>query len=149
VRPGGGSAARWALLCALVLLAQLKPNLDLTQAALNGEVPTEEKVAGRWLNDHAPADSLVLERKSIVAFYAGMRGLVPPPSSLDDALTFAAEKNARYLIVSERRLSYRPFLKPLLDPTSRGSPKLRRVYETPVTKRQPQKLVIYEFAPTR
>ena len=142
------SAKCVAVLCGIVLLTQLKPNIDLTQAAFNGEVPTEEKVAGRWLKDHAPADSLVLERKSVVAFYAGMRGLVPPPSSIGDALTFAAEKGARYLIVSERRLSYRPFLKPLLDPAWSGSPKLRRVYETPVTKRQPQKLVIYEFTPT-
>ena len=144
-----GSTTRWALLCALVLFAQLKPNFDLTQAAFNGEVPTEERVAGCWLKDHAPTDSIVLERKSVVAFYAGMCGLVPPPTNLDDVLAFAAAKNARYLIVSERRLSYRPFLKPLLDPKWNGSPILRRVYETPLTKRRPQGLAIYEFIPAR
>ena len=146
--PRRGNALRWGVICALVLCAQLKPNMDLTQAAFTGEVPTEERVAGHWLKDHAPADGLVLERKSVVAFYAGMHGLVPPPSSLGDVLAFAAEKNARYLIVSERRLPYRPFLRPLLDATWAGNPSLRRAYETPVTKRQPQKLVIYEFVRT-
>lgn len=135
---------RMAVICALILLVQLKPNADLTQAALNGEVPKEEKTAGQWLREHAPAGSLVLERKSVVGWYAGLTSIVPPATSLADILRFAAEKHARYLIVSERRMEKRPFLRPLLDPSWHGSPSLRRVYETPLTRREPMKLVVYE-----
>ena len=85
---------RLAAICAVILLVQLKPNFDLTQAAHNGEVPKEERTAGQWLREHVPASGVVLERKSIVGWYAGLTSLVPPVTNLDDVLSFAAQRHA-------------------------------------------------------
>ncbi len=125
-------AVRKGAIIALVFagLFQVKPDLDFIQAAFNGEIPTEEKAAGHWLREYGDPDDLVLERKTTVTFYAGLRGSETPYTSYDRVIEFARLKGARFIVVSSRNLmEYRPQLAPLLEDEPEWEPELKLVHE--------------------
>ncbi|MGD9496755.1 MAG: glycosyltransferase family 39 protein [Armatimonadota bacterium] len=125
-------AVRKGAIVALVFagLFQLKPDLDFIQAAFNGEIATEEKAAGHWLRDYARPDDLVLERKTTVTFYSGLRGDETPYTSYERVIEYARTKDVRFIVVSSRNLmAYRPQLSRLLDDESTWEADLKLVHE--------------------
>jgi len=113
-----------------VALFQLKPDLDFVQSAFNGEVATEEKAAGLWLADHAQPADVALERKTVVAFYAGIGHDELPHVSLERVIEYARMHDADYIVVSSRHLDkYRPQLLALLGEEPVWEPDLELIHE--------------------
>lgn len=123
---------RRGIVIALIFAAlfQLKPGADFVQAAFNGEVGTEEKRAGLWLSEYAESEDVALERKTVVAFYAGIGSLELPHVSLERVVEYARMNGAEYVIVSSRHLEkYRPQLMLLLEDDPVWQPDLKLIHE--------------------
>jgi hypothetical protein len=88
--------------------------------------------AGAWLAAHAPADAVVMDRKSYVPFFAARRHVQLPDEPLDVLLAHARTTGATHLVVEEYVAgTLRPQLRALLDPaTIAGDPRLRLVFAT-------------------
>jgi hypothetical protein len=72
--------------------------------------------AGAWLAAHAPADAVIMDRKSYVPFFAGRTHVQLPDEDLDVLLRYAQTSGATYLVVEEYVVgAFRPQLAPLLD----------------------------------
>jgi 4-amino-4-deoxy-L-arabinose transferase-like glycosyltransferase len=90
--------------------------------------PVEYRTAGLALRDALPEGAHVLARKRQVPFYAGAFWEWLPYGELDEVLAYAAEHEARYLVVDEATTpGLRPQLAFLLDPAA-APPGLRPVY---------------------
>ena len=88
--------------------------------------------AGAWLAANAPADAVVMDRKSYVPFFAGRRHVQLPDEPLDVLLAHARASGATHLVVEEYVAgTLRPQLRALLDPaTLAGEPRLRLAFAT-------------------
>jgi hypothetical protein len=146
-----GDFVRRGITIALIFAAlfQLKPNADFVQAAFNGEIPTEEKQAGQWLGRRVEPGDLVMERKAVVAFYAGLRRLEIPHVSLDRVIEYARMHDADYLVASSRHVPvYRPQLKPLLGDEPIWEPDLKLIHEQHNRHNDEMFVRIFEVQPT-
>lgn len=88
--------------------------------------------AGAWIAAHGPADVVVMDRKSYVAFFAGRRHVQLPDEPLDTVLEHARASGADYLVVEEYVVrGLRPQLAPLLDARALADePRVRLAYAT-------------------
>jgi hypothetical protein len=88
--------------------------------------------AGAWLAAHSPADAVVMDRKSFVAFFADRRHVQLPDEPLDTLLDYARTSGVTHLVVEEYVTRFlRPQLAPLLDPRARaGESRVRLVFVT-------------------
>jgi len=104
------------------------------------EEPLELKEVGKWLRKHGKPNPRIMERKAIVAFYAGGTNVALPYAEYPEILKYAKRVRADYLIADERFVgNLRPSLKFLLD--EKNSPaelKLVAEYSFP-------KVLVYEF----
>jgi hypothetical protein len=72
--------------------------------------------AGAWLAANTPAEAVVMDRKSYVAFFGGRRHVQLPDEPLDTLLVYARGHGVTHLVVEEYVVrSLRPQLAPLLD----------------------------------
>jgi 4-amino-4-deoxy-L-arabinose transferase-like glycosyltransferase len=117
--PIAGRSRRWPLATILVSVT-----LGIFAAgSLAGPLlfprPTEYRAAGLALRGVVPDGAHILARKRQVPFYAGGTWEWLPYGTLEDVLAYAADHEARYLVVDEATTpSLRPQLAPLLDPAA-------------------------------
>jgi len=90
------------------------------------------RAAGAWIAAHSPADAVVMDRKSYVAFFAGRRHVQLPDEPLDVVLDHARSTGVTHIVAEEYVVrSLRPQLAPLLDPARLGrEPRVRLVFAT-------------------
>ncbi len=91
----------------------------------------ELRAAGEWLRDHGRAGALVMDRKSYVPFFAGMRHVQLPDNEYDAIVDGARRGGVDYLVVEEYVVqAFRPQLGPLLgEPAFRArESRLRPVF---------------------
>jgi 4-amino-4-deoxy-L-arabinose transferase-like glycosyltransferase len=118
------------VLIALLLVLVLQPNLDDVKDSWSefAQEPLEQKVAGLYLKQKLPADTIVMSRKPWVAYYAAAEALYTPYADRRDIFRYAYERDADVLVVDERQIpELRPQLAFLLD-TSNPPPYLETVY---------------------
>ena len=134
-------------LIAILVLAYAKPDADLVRGRHVGAVALEEKVAARWLDEHAPLTARLMERKSSVGFYARRPTITIPWGSLTDIVAYAREHNVDYLVVSQRYVDLRPQLSPLLGNTPLEADGLRLLYDapTPATWTHPARIRLFQI----
>ena len=99
---GGRRAAAVASLVALGLA--VVPNTpDLARLARRSEVPLEEKPAAQWLEDHVPANTRLINGKTMVPFYADLKADPAPHAPPETVYAAALQAGDEYLIVGERQ----------------------------------------------
>src|SRR5262249_59405682 len=88
--------------------------------------------AGAWLAAHAPADAVIMDRKSYVPFFAGRTHVQLPDEDLDTLLRYARESGVTHIVVEEYVVgALRPQLAPLLDETwLERDPRVKLVFAT-------------------
>jgi 4-amino-4-deoxy-L-arabinose transferase-like glycosyltransferase len=110
-RRGVLEPARWIAL--LILLAAL----ILLPIELSGvrKVREGERVAGQWLKENTPPDTVIISNSPREAFYGEREFVVLPPASpfrkgggpsYQDVMSFAREEGARYLLVNQNTQGY-------------------------------------------
>ena len=96
----------------------------------DGPMP-QLRAAGEWLRANGEPTSIVMDRKSYVPFYAGMRHVQLPDDDYDTIVEWARRTGVNYIVVEEYVLrAFRPQLRALvLDPAFRArESRLRMVY---------------------
>ena len=96
----------------------------------DGPMP-QLRAAGEWLRAYGNATSVVMDRKSYVPFYAGMRHVQLPDDDYDTIVEWARRTGVNYIVVEEYVLrAFRPQLRSLvLDPAFRAhEDRLRMIY---------------------
>ena len=113
----------------LILIAFLVP-LFLNQFEKGdlSKVPLEEKEAGLWIREHAPAAraATVMSSSPTVAFYGRANHIYVPDEEFSTVLEYAKRKNVEYLVFGQRRFRNTPMAFPK-DET--GAPELSLVYK--------------------
>jgi 4-amino-4-deoxy-L-arabinose transferase-like glycosyltransferase len=101
----------------------------------------EHKSAGEWLGANSASDAVVMERNSMVSFYAGRESQGLPYENFSRIMTYADNHSVDYLVFSERYAApRRPHLRFLLNSSTPPSG-LDPVY----VRAEPQKIVIYRL----
>ena len=116
-----GLRPRWragaAVVAALLLVVPLVAEAGRDPGGFATREPVEHQVAGEWLARNTAADSRVMTRSLVTAFYAQRVALAPPFASLDETLRYARHHGVDHLVVDEFLMyRFRPQLTPLLGP---------------------------------
>ncbi len=111
--------------------------------------PMEEmRAAGAWLRRHGQPGDLVMDRKSFVAFFAGMRHIQLPNDDYETLIAFARREGVDYLVIEEYLVkSLRPQLLPLVDDREfrQRERRLRLVFAT--GRVAPSGIAVFEMVP--
>lgn len=116
-----GLRPRWragaAVVAALLLTVPLVAEVGRDPGMFATREPVEHQEAGEWLARNTAADSRVMTRSLVTAFYAQRLTLAPPFASLDETLRYARHHGVDHLVVDEFLMyRFRPQLTPLLGP---------------------------------
>ena len=110
-RRGLSNPAQWITLF-IILMALIQLPFVLGDVR---EVREEQRVAGQWLKENTPPDTVIMSNSPREAFYAEREFVALPPAppsrkdggpSYQDVLNLAREKGVQYLLVNQNTASY-------------------------------------------
>jgi hypothetical protein len=88
-------------------LLPLAPVLLLTAAdTLKEGYRTEFRDAGKWINDNAGGDKLIMDREYSAAYYSGGTAVIFPYADYRRTTAYARSKGVDYMVVGRQALSY-------------------------------------------
>ena len=116
-------------LCLVVLFLYLAPLSFFMRSKADSwqERAYEEKAAGIWLKDHAPAMSKVFSPRKLPPFYSGTVQVSPRSTEIDVILNQIKTEGVEYVVISDRSVRRNSYLEGL-ENGLQSTPGFSRVY---------------------